>query len=424
MKSKIQILNNKTLGAVERSFDLSASDMRRIMRNFRSEMERGLAGRKSSLKMIPSYVRRPAGDEKGSFIALDLGGTNFRILEVTLKGSGRYGQPKTMKFVLKKNLITGTGEKMFDFLAASLKTFLKKKRISPEGPIRLGFTFSFPVKQTGIASGSLVSWTKGFRASGVVGKDVVCLFKEALVRQGLSNIKVSALANDTVGTLVARSYEDPHCDIGVIIGTGTNACYPEKIFNITKWQGRPRSGEMIINIEWGNFNKLKRTVYDRRLDKASDNPGKQIMEKMVSGIYLGEVARLVLVDMAGKGARFPGLDMRHIAKPYSFRAEEMSGLAVRKSTDPGIKAVLDVVSSRASRIAAACMAAIITRMDPGLSKKHTIAIDGSVYEKYPDFSRKVRAALEELFGKKARRIKTVLAKDGSGKGAAIIAAVA
>jgi hexokinase len=431
------------LQAIEKSFRISASDMRTIMRNFRSEMERGLAGRKSSLEMIPSYARRPNGDEKGSFIALDLGGTNFRILELTLKGSGRSARPKTMKFVLKKNLITGSGVKMFDFLAASLKTFLKKNRISTELPVRLGFTFSFPVKQTGIASGTLISWTKGFEASCVIGKDVVVLFKEALARQGLSNIEVSALANDTVGTLVAKSYEDPRCDMGVVIGTGTNACYPEKMTNIKKRSDRGAdSGEMIINIEWGNFNKLERNVYDRRLDKASDNPGKQILEKMVSGMYLGEIARIVLMDMTKKGAHFSGfdpsakaqgqsrasearrrIDARRFAKPYSFRTEEMSGLAA-KSTGPGIKAVLDMVSSRASRIAAACMAAIITKMDSHLSKRHTIAIDGSVYEKYPGFSRKVRRALEELFGKKAGRIKIALAKDSSGKGAAIIAAVA
>jgi len=436
---------------IEKYFQVSAVDIRRISRDFRAEMEKGLTGRKSSLKMIPTYVRRPTGDEKGVFIALDLGGTNFRILKLVLKGAGRSGEPRTMKFVLKKGLITGSGVKMFDFLAASLKTFLKKNKMSSEDRIRLGFTFSFPVNQTGIASGTLVCWTKGFEASGVVGKDVVILFREALARQGLFNIEVAALANDTVGTLVAKNYEDPHCDIGVIIGTGTNACYPEKVTNIaeSKFQirhceearsadeaiqkkeiasgaSRPRNdeSEMIINIEWGNFNKLRRNVYDRRLDKASDNPGRQILEKMVSGMYLGEVARLVLADIAGGGMRFTGIDRKHVAKSYGFRTEEMSGLAVSKSADPVVKVVLDMVSSRAARIAASCMAAIITRMDPRLTKTHTIAIDGSVYEKYPGFSMKVNKALKELFGKRAARIKTALAKDGSGKGAAIIAAVA
>jgi hexokinase len=89
-----------------------------------------------------------------------------------------------------------------------------------------------------------------------------------------------------------------------------------------------------------------------------------------------------------------------------------------------VREVCRMVSTRAARISAAAMAAVITKMDPSLSRKHTIAIDGSVYEKHPGFSANIRSALKELFGPKASRIRLVLSKDGSGKGAAIIAAVA
>jgi len=70
------------------------------------------------------------------------------------------------------------------------------------------------------------------------------------------------------------------------------------------------------------------------------------------------------------------------------------------------------------------MAAVITRMDPGLSGLHTVAVDGSVYEKLPRFSGGINGAMKELFGMKAHKIRLALTKDGSGKGAAIIAAVA
>ena len=36
----------------------------------------------------------------------------------------------------------------------------------------------------------------------------------------------------------------------------------------------------VINIEWGNFNKLDSTFFDRQLDKGSNNPGEQLLEKM------------------------------------------------------------------------------------------------------------------------------------------------
>jgi len=83
-----------------------------------------------------------------------------------------------------------------------------------------------------------------------------------------------------------------------------------------------------------------------------------------------------------------------------------------------------MVSRRAARISASCIAAIITKIDPDLSGEHIVAIDGSVFEKHPTFADNMREALGDIFNKKSSCIKLTLAKDGSGKGAAIIAAVA
>lgn len=49
----------------------------------------------------------------------------------------------------------------------------------------LGFTFSFPCRQTELASATLWKWTKGFNASGVEGEDVCKLLKEAMKRRGV-----------------------------------------------------------------------------------------------------------------------------------------------------------------------------------------------------------------------------------------------
>ena len=434
-----------TIEKLEKLFDLSRHAMRAVIKNFQSEMAAGLSDKKSSLKMIPTYVEMPSGLEKGKFIALDLGGTNFRVLELTLKGAHRSGEPRIMKFTLEKREINGTTEIFFDFIAESVKTFLNKHKISGGEELNLGFTFSFPIKQTGIASGILISWTKGFAASGVEGSDVVELLKEAFARKGIRNINISALVNDTVGTLVAKSYEDPACDVGVIIGTGTNACYPEKLPEIKKWKGpQNKSGRMIINIEWGNFNKLASTPFDRRLDESSDNPGEQILEKMVSGMYLGSITGLVLKDMAAEDNLPLGL-IKPLVKGKKFETEYMSiiegdrtadlkmtakllaglGMAKTSAADRRVlKKVCGIVSRRAARISASCIAAIVLKIDPRLSGKHTIAIDGSVFEKHPTFAANMRKALKDLFGSKYSRIKLALAKDGSGKGAAIIAAVA
>ncbi len=55
---------------------------------------------------------------------------------------------------------------------------------------------------------------------------------------------------------------------------------------------------------------------------------------------------------------------------------------------------------------------------------HTVGIDGSLFEKYPGFSGIMEDVFNNFFNAKAKKIKMEMAKDGSGKGAAIIAAVA
>lgn len=61
---------------------------------------------------------------------------------------------------------------LFDFIASALQQFVEKEGNGSEpSPIRrreLGFTFSFPVKQTSVSSGILIKWTKGFAIESMV----------------------------------------------------------------------------------------------------------------------------------------------------------------------------------------------------------------------------------------------------------------
>merc|ERR1712063_241063 len=61
------------------------------------------------------------------------------------------------------------------------------------------------------------------------------------------------------------------------------------------------TGEMIVNTEWGSFDNSLRTLpnspYDVQLDKDSVNPGIQMFEKRVSGMFLGVLLRLALLKL-------------------------------------------------------------------------------------------------------------------------------
>ncbi|KAF5781818.1 putative hexokinase [Helianthus annuus] len=56
----------------------------------------------------------------------------------------------------------------------------------------------------------------------------------------------------------------------------------EQAQGIPKWHDPPpKSGEMVINMEWGNFSSshLPLTEYDTALDIESLNPGQQMYKK-------------------------------------------------------------------------------------------------------------------------------------------------
>ena len=60
---------------------------------------------------------------------------------------------------------------LFDFIASSLHEFVEKEgdpELSSVKRRELGFTFSFPVKQTSVSSGILIKWTKGFSIENLV----------------------------------------------------------------------------------------------------------------------------------------------------------------------------------------------------------------------------------------------------------------
>jgi len=425
------------LSNLEDLFSFSPAEAQEAAARFHEEMRRGLDGQTSSLRMLPSYVGRPTGREEGQFLALDLGGTNLRVLAVRLDGRGLAEITAVNRLTVPETVMRGPGEALFDFLADGVALFLEEHRLDPGQHRDLAFTFSFPVAQSAVNAGMLLNWTKGFTASGVAGQNVVALLSGALRRKHIDEVSVTALVNDTVGTLATKSYADPSCDMGVILGTGTNACYPEKTGRSAKGRFPGTGQEMILNLEWGNFDKLSTNPYDQTLDRITFNPGCQRMEKMVSGMYIGELVRLILLDMTDRGMLLHQPSPPVLAREHSISSEQMS-LAARGEDFLAAVGILDasdrdrevaahvcrIVSRRSARIAGAALAAVVTWMDASVEKKHTVAMDGSLFEKYPGYPENMRAVLEEFFSRRADRIVLCATSDGSGIGAAIVAAVA
>ena len=53
--------------------------------------------------------------------------------------------------------------------------------------------------QKGLDVGILVTWTKSFNCSSVVGRDAVQMLRDAINKRGDTHVEVLAVLNDTTG---------------------------------------------------------------------------------------------------------------------------------------------------------------------------------------------------------------------------------
>lgn len=395
----------------------------------------------------------PSGDEKGDFLTIDLGGTNLRICWISLRGKGNDIDIRQDQYELPDDIKTAKAEKLWTFIAESLKTFIEREKLNgtEENPLKLGFTFSYPAIQDSIDHGVLQTWTKGFEIDDVEGNDVASQLRDAIARFKLP-IKLIALINDTTGAMIASAYTDPDTMIGAIFGTGCNAAYMENVGDIPKLEatnGLVPETPMAINCEYGAFDNahhvLPLTKYDETIDSESPKPGEQAFEKMSAGLYLGEIYRLVMLDLHKEGLIFKGQDVSRLMEPYSLDTGFLSGVENDKSPKLQESAekfkkdlrldvneqelqlsrrIAESIAVRGARLCACGVAAICHKKN---IKKGHVAADGSVANKHPKFKKRWGRALGEILGWPSNRkedpIILTTAEDGSGVGAAVIAAM-
>ena len=167
---------------LEDQFIVGKEKLKEITDHFVSELRQGLTPEGGDIPMNVTWCMGfPTGYETGTYLALDMGGTNLRVCEIRLPEEKGEFDIIQSKYKMPEELKSGEGEELWEYIADCLQQFIEYHHEGERlNTLPLGFTFSYPVTQQYVDNGILQRWTKGFDIKGVEGKDVAPPFEKAL----------------------------------------------------------------------------------------------------------------------------------------------------------------------------------------------------------------------------------------------------
>ena len=378
-------------------------DIQNIIDLFTLDMLNGLAGKESTLRMIPTYIEADNQFLTGvPVLAVDAGGTNFRSALVEFNSQGKLEITKLINSKMPGLEGEITKDEFFKIIAGYVKS-------NAELADRIGFCFSYPTEILPDKDGRLLQFCKEVQAPEVVG---TLIGKNLLETLGMQEKQI-VLLNDTVATLLAgksasfgRVYDSY---IGFILGTGTNTCYIESNRNISKVKNLDPAKSQIINIESGNFRKVPQTDLDILFDNTTVNPGDYKFEKMFAGGYFGGLCLSTLKSAAKEGVFTSGTSSKilelddlssedlnnFVLKPVSGRGPLISCI-MDKADELSCIEIIECLIDRAAKLVAANMAAVILKTGKGQSAERPIliTIEGTTFYKLY----KLRSFFEKYLG--------------------------
>ncbi|PHH61315.1 hypothetical protein CDD81_494 [Ophiocordyceps australis] len=433
--------------------------------------------------MLPSFSHQlPTGSERGQFIALDVGGSTLRVALVELQGD----ETRQCDIVSIRNIhITQAvkdleGMAFFDWMAARIQDTLSmglNREHSPGKPLPVALAWSFPVEQTALDGGKLLSMGKGFHADeGLVGQDLGQLIKQACANRHL-HVELRAILNDSSACLLSRAYSHMSTRFSLILGTGLNmaAFLPVVGIGRHKFGLRPDSWfdeatHVIVNTELSMFGHgiLPLTKWDQMLLRGHSRPDFQPLEHLVSGMYLGEIARLILIEAIETVGIFGGIVPASLSSPYSLGTDTLSIIEGDETADlaeairvfserhasshtptaadlAAVKVIASFISMRSSALVATCVFTLwehrleiektyissLPEFSPARLEAEadmklettTVAFNGSVIEHYTGYLDNCQRFVDDLIRSRdlsePRSIRLVPAKESSLMGAAV-----
>jgi hexokinase len=248
----------------------------------------------------------------------------------------------------------------------------------------------------------------------------------------------------------------------VILGTGFNISVhlPTSTLASSKFKGYPQewldeAKHVLVNTELSMFGKdvWPRTRWDDQLLAGHVRPDFQPFEHMISGRYLGEIVRLILVEAVKTAGLFSGEMPDKLNEPYALDTGTLAAMEMDTSKNFSnaialfqskhtlskpptyndvqfVRQVSQLVSHRAAAFLATGIHALwmlrttSEGLTPATVERLAIGCNGSVIEKYPLFRELCQSHLDELTsasGAESKAISLEIAVESAIFGAAVAA---
>ncbi len=269
----------------------------------------------------------------------------------------------------------------------------------------IGFCFSYAADITEDHDGIPIMMSKEIKVPDLLGKHLGKELFAVLSERGFNmDGKRIIVMNDTVTTLLAGLpfAEKTGCEgcVGFILGTGLNT-------SCIGINGIYNEESANLNIRLGD---IDRAFTDKTLD-----PDSHLLEKMVSGAYLGPLA-LEVIKAAARERFFSPSCTQAIENADSLTTEEMGNFLLDKpspidmfvDTEEDQRNLMDILTAfveRAGKLAAANLAASILFTDFGEKRPVLINADGSTFYKTPGLKEHIENYLRAFLAERNRKVR-------------------
>ena len=373
-------------------------DIQTLAYQMAAAMAKGISVDGTTMPMIPTYLRNDGQVPVGkSAIVIDAGGTNFRcgLMTYTERGFRMDTVEKKKMPGIDKSV---TWEEFISFVADAVEPLCDRADA-------IGFCFSFAANVTPKIDARVIGIDKEVVVTGAENQLVGESLLKELARRGIYG-KHIVILNDTAAVLLGQSalLDKSRYDgfIGQVSGTGTNTCCILPLSRISKIHRTENTG-ILVNMESGAYDGLPRGDFDIALDEESHNPGAKHFEKLTAGVYLGELARLMLESAAKEGyITADSLEKIHALGHFDSATIDAwaSGEQLSDYNDEDgdfIQTMSLCLFERSARCMCANLIGILLLTGGGTDKPVCVCAEGSLVQK----GRHYRPCLEALLQKNA-----------------------